>query len=121
MTAFRLTSRLLALAAACAPALSTAAAPVVPLSLERVFGDPPLQGRVVRQAEISPDGAWVSYLRPSESDSDQLELWAQPAAGGAPRKLVSAAEVRGGRRQQLAEAERMGLEANRISQGGSAA
>ncbi|WP_343643032.1 alpha/beta fold hydrolase [Roseateles sp.] len=118
MTAFRLTSRLLALAAACAPALSTAAAPVVPLSLERVFGDPPLQGRVVRQAEISPDGAWVSYLRPSESDSDQLELWAQPAAGGAPRKLVSAAEVLGGRSQQLTEAERMALERKRISQGG---
>ncbi len=118
MTAFRLTSRLLALAAVCAPALSTAAAPVVPLSLERVFGDPPLQGRVVRQAEISPDGAWVSYLRPSESDSDQLELWAQPAAGGAPRKLVSAAEVLGGRSQQLTEAERMALERKRISQGG---
>jgi dipeptidyl-peptidase-4 len=133
MTADRLTSRLLALAAALAPVLSGAAiaapaahaAPaastardVVPLTLERVLGDPPLQGRLVRQAEISPDGAWVSYLRPSETDSEQLELWAQPAAGGTPRKLVSAADVLGGRSQQLTEAERMALERKRISQGG---
>ncbi|WP_431288975.1 hypothetical protein [Roseateles chitinivorans] len=127
MTAYRLTSRLLALAAALAPVFAGAAtaAPtattgkdVVPLTLERVLGDPPLQGRLVRQAEISPDGAWVSYLRPSETDSEQLELWAQPAAGGAPRKLVSAADVLGGRSQQLTEAERMALERKRISQGG---
>ena len=118
MTAYRLTSRLLALAAALAPVLATAATPVTPLTLERVLGDPPLQGRLVRQAEISPDGAWVSYLRPSETDSEQLELWAQPAAGGAPRKLVSAADVLGGRSQQLTEAERMALERKRISQGG---
>ena len=128
MTASLLTTRLLALAAALAPVFADAAstAPaatakdkgVIPLTLERVFGDPPLQGRLVRQAEISPDGAWVSYLRPSEADSDQLELWAQPAAGGAPRKLVSAAEVLGGRSQQLTEAERMALERKRISQGG---
>ena len=86
MTASLLTTRLLALAAALAPVFADAAstAPaatakdkgVTPLTLERVFGDPPLQGRLVRQAEISPDGAWVSYLRPSETDSDQLELWA---------------------------------------------
>ena len=128
MTASLLTTRLLALAAALAPVFADAAstAPaatakdkgVTPLTLERVFGDPPLQGRQVRQAEISPDGAWVSYLRPSETDSDQLELWAQPTAGGAPRKLVSAAEVLGGRSQQLTEAERMALERKRISQGG---
>jgi len=128
MTASLLTTRLLALAAALAPVFADAAstAPaatakdkgVTPLTLERVFGDPPLQGRLVRQAEISPDGAWVSYLRPSEADSDQLELWAQPAVGGAPRKLVSAAEVLGGRSQQLTEAERMALERKRISQGG---
>ncbi len=133
MTATRSTTRLLALAAALAPLFAGAAsatftvpaAPpaaavkgVAPLTLERVLGDPPLQGRVVRQAELSPDGAWVSYLRPSQSDSDQLELWAQPAAGGAARKLVSAGEVLGGRSQQLTEAERMALERKRISQGG---
>lgn len=93
-------------------------APVAALSLERVHGDPPLQGRLTRQAEISPDGAWVSYLRPSAADSEQLELWALPAAGGEPRRLVSAADVLGGRSLQLTEAERMALERKRITQGG---
>ncbi|SEK34077.1 dipeptidyl-peptidase-4 [Roseateles sp. YR242] len=100
------------------PIAALAAKATAPLSLERVYSDPPLQGRTTRQAEISPDGTWVSFLRPSAADSDQLELWAQPTAGGEPRKLVSADEVLGGRRQQLTEAERMALERKRITQGG---
>ena len=35
------------------------------LSLERITADPPLAGRLPRQAEISPGGQWVSFLRPS--------------------------------------------------------
>ena len=109
----------LSLALACAvPGLQAQAQAPAALSLERVFADPPLQGRLPRQAEVSPDGRWVSYLRPSERDSEQLELWAQPAAGGAPRKLVGAEQVLGGRALQLSEAERMALERKRISQGG---
>ena len=88
------------------------------ISLERLTSDPPLQGSLPRQAEISPGGAWVSYLRPSAQDSDQLELWAQPSAGGAPRLLASAAQLLGGQAQKLSEAEKMALERKRISQGG---
>lgn len=105
-------------AARTAGSSNATATAAMPLSLERVYADPPLQGRTTRQAELSPDGTWVSYLRPSVTDSDQLELWAQPTAGGEPRRLVSADEVLGGRRQQLTEAERMALERKRISQGG---
>lgn len=111
-------SLLLSTLSALTPSLASPRAPVTPLTLERVYSDPPLQGRTTRQAELSPDGTWVSYLRPSATDSEQLELWAQPTAGGEPRKLVSAADVLGGRRQQLTEAERMALERKRISQGG---
>ena len=88
------------------------------LTLERLVADPPLQGRVPRQAEISPGGGFVSYLRPSVADSEQLELWAQPSNGGTPRKLASAAELLGGRQAILTEAERMALERKRIYQGG---
>ncbi|WAC75578.1 DPP IV N-terminal domain-containing protein [Roseateles sp. SL47] len=110
----------LLLSAVAAPltALAEAKKAATPISLDRIYADPPLQGRTTRQAELSPDGAWVSFLRPSATDSEQLELWAQPTAGGAPRKLVSADEVLGGRRQQLTEAERMALERKRITQGG---
>jgi len=88
------------------------------LTLERLVADPPLQGRVPRQAEISPGGGFVSYLRPSVKDSEQLELWAQASSGGAPKKLASAAELLGGRQQTLTETERMALERKRITQTG---
>lgn len=97
---------------------SAAAAQTAPLTLERITADPPLAGRLPRQAEISPGGQWVSFLRPSAADSEVLELWAQPAGGGEPRKLVSAADLLGGAAQQLSEAEKMALERQRISQRG---
>jgi len=88
------------------------------LTLERITADPPLAGRLPRQAEVSPGGQWVSFLRPSQADSEVLELWAQPAAGGEPRKLVAAADLLGGAAQKLSEAEKMALERQRITQRG---
>lgn len=110
-------TRLLSLlAAACAT--SAALAQPSALSLERLTADPPLAGRLPRQAEVSPGGQWVSFLRPSQADSEVLELWAQPAAGGEPRRLVAAADLLGGAEQKLSEAEKMALERKRISQRG---
>lgn len=104
------------LASVCA--ISAAAAQTPSLSLERITADPPLAGRLPRQAEVSPGGQWVSLLRPSATDSEVLELWAQPAGGGEPRKLVSAADLLGGAEQKLSEAEKMALERQRINQRG---
>lgn len=110
--------KLTPLLAACVVALPAWAAAPAELPLERLFADPPLQGRLPRQAELSPGGGWVSFLRPSAQDSEQLELWAQPAAGGAPRRLVGMQDLLGGREAQLTEAERMALERKRITQRG---
>ncbi|WP_077033587.1 alpha/beta fold hydrolase [Pelomonas sp. KK5] len=99
-------------------ALAGSVAHAADISLERITSDPPLQGSVPRQAEISPGGGWVSMLRPSAQDSEQLELWGQPSAGGAPRLLASAAQLLGGQQQKLSEAEKMALERKRITQGG---
>ncbi|KQV89541.1 alpha/beta fold hydrolase [Pelomonas sp. Root1237] len=96
----------------------TSAASAQTLTLERLTADPPLAGRLPRQAEISPGGQWVSFLRPSAADSEVLELWAQPSSGGEPRKLVSAADLLGGAAQKLSEAEKMALERQRINQRG---
>jgi dipeptidyl-peptidase-4 len=104
------------LAAACVTSAALAEPPA--LSLERIAADPPLAGRLPRQAEISPGGQWVSFLRPSAADSEVLELWAQPAAGGEPRQLVAAADLLGGAAQKLSEAEKMALERQRINQRG---
>lgn len=107
---------LLLAAAACVTSAAIAQTPA--LSLERIVADPPLAGRLPRQAEISPGGRWVSFLRPSQADSEVLELWAQPSAGGEPRKLVAAADLLAGAEQKLSEAEKMALERQRISQRG---
>ena len=103
-------------AAAAPPAIAAATAPTI--SLDRLFSDPPVQGRVPRQAELSPAGHWVGFLRPAVADSEELELWAQPAAGGEPRRLASGHELLAGRKQQLSEAEKMALERRRISEHG---
>ncbi|MBM4281542.1 MAG: S9 family peptidase [Deltaproteobacteria bacterium] len=88
------------------------------LPLERVFADPPLDGRRPLQAQLSPGGRWVSFLKPSVADSEVLELWGQPLPTGAPRRLVSAADLLNGAAQKLTEAEKMALERKRISQRG---
>ncbi|MFG6416669.1 alpha/beta fold hydrolase [Roseateles sp. DC23W] len=106
------------LACAGATSVSLAQPQPKPLSLERITADPPLPGRLPRQAEVSPGGQWVSFLRPSQADSEVLELWAQPATGGEPRKLVAAADLLGGAEQKLSEAEKMALERQRITQRG---
>lgn len=105
------------LVAACVTSAAAAQTPVA-LTLERLTADPPLAGRLPRQAEISPGGQWVSFLRPSAADSEVLELWAQPSSGGEPRKLVAATDLLGGAAQQLSEAEKMALERQRINQRG---
>ncbi len=101
----------------------TSALPAVPsttpsLPLERVFADPPLDGRRPLQAQLSPAGRWVSFLKPSVADSEVLELWGQPLPAGAAHSLVSATDLLRGAEQKLTEAEKMALERKRITQRG---
>jgi dipeptidyl-peptidase-4 len=97
---------------------SAAASAPSALSLERVFADPPLDGRRPLQAQPSPGGHWVSFLKPSVADSEVLELWGQPLPSGEPRRLVSSTDLLAGKEQKLTEAEKMALERKRISQRG---
>jgi dipeptidyl-peptidase-4 len=96
---------------------ATASAPAE-LSLERIHADPPLAGRAPRAAALSPSGAWVTFLQPSASDSEVMELWAQPsradAEQGESRRLVSVADLIGEREPVLTEAEKMALERRRL-------
>lgn len=92
----------------------TPAADSSPLTLERIHADPPLAGRLPRSAELSPGAHWVSYLRPSEADSEVMELWAQPLPSGAPLRLVSVQDLIGSRQASLSEAEKMALERRRF-------
>ena len=91
-----------------------------PLPLERIQAEPPLAGRAPMQAKLSPNGRYVTFLKPSADDSEVLDLWARPLTdpNAAEVLLVSTSELLGGAEQKLTESERMALERRRIRQRG---
>ena len=58
------------------------------LPLERLFQSPSLTGPSPRALAFSPDGSLVTFLKPRESDSAQLDLWAFDVASGESFMLV---------------------------------
>src|SRR5439155_10952526 len=79
------------------------------LTLERIFSDPPLEGRGPAALQLSPGGKYVSFLRGSDKDSDVLDLWGIRLDRGAdakPELLVSSEQLLGGKEQKLTEQER---------------
>ena len=91
-----------------------ASPPSRPLTPERVFSSPALSGPAARGAKISPDGRWVTFLRPEPANQNKLDLWIVPVSGGSPRLLVSgeAVEPSGG---ALTEEEKARRERQRIA------
>ena len=87
------------------------------LSLERIHSDPPLAGRTPVGLSFSPDGRWLGFLKGSQGDSEILDLWAIDLGGSGkeePVALVRTADIMGGDKIQLSEAERMANERKRI-------
>ncbi len=109
-------SLVLATAVALMSSSTLAAAPAAgtPLTPERVFASPSLNGPAARGVEVSPDGRLVTYLKPEPGNQHKLDLWAVPAAGGEPRLLVSgeAVEPTG---QALSDEEKARRERQRIA------
>ncbi|WP_133365591.1 S9 family peptidase [Qipengyuania sediminis] len=100
-------------AAAPLPLAAQESAPVTPgLTLERVFASPSLSGQAPRGVKLSPDGRWLTVLRPRESDKDRFDLWGYERATGQWRMLVDSEKVGSGR--ALSEAEKMQRERARI-------
>ena len=88
------------------------------LTLERINSDPPLEGRTPMSLGLSPDGRFVTFLKPNDKDSDVLDLWGATLPGGVPRLLVATADLLGGKEQKLTEQEKMALERRRIAKTG---
>lgn len=79
-----------------AAALLLAAAPVFAaseLSIERIFASPELSGPTLRQAELSPAGDRVTFIRARDEDRDLLDLWEFHIADEETRILVAADAV----------------------------
>lgn len=65
------------------------------LTIERIFASPDLSGPSLRQAELSPAGDRVTFLRAREDDRDLLDLWEYHIDLAETRVLVAADTVLG--------------------------
>ncbi|MEE4639488.1 MAG: S9 family peptidase [Wenzhouxiangella sp.] len=63
------------------------------LTIERIFSSPDLAGPSLRQAELSPAGDRVTFLRAGEQDRDRLDLWEYHIEDDETRLLVAAEDV----------------------------
>jgi len=110
----RMRSRSLVIAAL--PLLAAAApAPTVPqkpLTIDRIFASPSLSGPTPRSVRLSPDGRYVTLLKPRADERERLDLWALDTKTGAQRMLVDSKKVGSG--GALSEAEKMRRERARI-------
>lgn len=94
-----------------APAQEAPAAPAT-LTLERIYASPDLSGSQPRGLKLSPDGHFVTMLRPRADDRDRYDLWAIDTVTGDERMLVDSTKLGSG--AELSEAEKMQRERARI-------
>lgn len=83
-----------------------------PLTLERVFASPDLNGSAPRALKLSPDGTLVTLLRNRADEKERYDLWAMDTTTGQWRMLVDSKQVGSG--AALSEAEKMQRERARI-------
>ena len=95
-----------------AAAAAPAAAVPSPLSIQRVFASPSLNGAVPRGVKLSPDGRWLTVLRARADDRERYDLWGFDRQSSKWRMLVDSAALGSG--QDLSEAEKMQRERQRI-------
>ncbi len=82
------------------------------LTLERVFASPNLNGAVPRGVKLSPDGRWLTVLRPRADDRERYDLWGFDRTSGEWRVVVDSLKLGSGR--ELSEAEKMQRERKRV-------
>jgi dipeptidyl-peptidase 4 len=83
-----------------------------PLTLERVFASPSINGPAPRAVKLSPDGKYLTSLRPRADDRDRFDLWALDVTTGQWQMLVDSLKIGSG--ADLSEAEKMQRERARI-------
>jgi dipeptidyl-peptidase-4 len=76
-----------------------------PLTLERIFAAPDLNGPTLRGVKISPDGKLIAYLKARDDDKDRFDLWAYDIRQARHRRLVDSRTLAGADRALSAEEE----------------
>ncbi len=87
------------------------------LTLDRIFGDPDINGVAPISLKFSPDGEYISFLKGSESDFEQLNLWVYRISDGTESLLVEASSLAEDHRI-LSDEEKARRERRRITQRG---
>ena len=90
----------------------TANQTATPLTIERVFASPSLNGAVPRGVKLSPDGRWLTVLRARADDRERYDLWGFDRKTGKWQMLVDSKALGSGK--ELSEAEKMQRERQRI-------
>ena len=83
-----------------------------PLTIERVFASPSLNGSVPRGVKLSPDGRYLTLLRNRADDRERYDLWGFDRTTGQWTMLVDSLKLGSGK--ELSEAEKMQRERLRI-------
>jgi dipeptidyl-peptidase 4 len=82
------------------------------LTFDRVFASPSLSGTTPRGVRLSPDGRWLTMLRPREQERERFDLWGYDRKADKWTMLVDSKKLSDG--ATLSEAEKMQRERLRI-------
>ncbi len=82
------------------------------LTLERIFASPAIGGPAPRAVKLSPDGRWLTSLRPRDNDRERFDLWAMDTSNGQSKMLIDSLKIGSG--AEISEAEKMQRERARI-------
>ena len=88
-----------------------------PITIERIFQSPNLDGRSPRNLKFSPDGKRVTYLREKLTDHKKLDLWEYHISEKKNRVLVDS-DIFGKAGETLSAEEKTRRERKRISDSG---
>lgn len=88
-----------------------------PLTIERIFSSPSLDGSAPRNLSISPDGKRVTFLRGKQNDYERYDLWEYNLETGKTQMLVNSDDLHQGD-EQLSDEEKARRERMRLSGSG---
>lgn len=87
------------------------------LTLERIYSSPSLNGEIPKKIKFSPNGKFITYLKPKSTDKADLELWHFNIASEQHKHLIDAATLVQGS-ENLSDEEKARRERQRISTSG---
>ncbi|MCW8109660.1 S9 family peptidase [Alteromonas ponticola] len=102
----------------CGAIMLTTVAKAEPLTIERIFESPSLDGNAPTELKVSPDAERVTFLKGKESDYEKLDLWEYHIASGKTRLLFDSDKLTTGEvelsDEEKARRERMRLKGTGI-------